>query len=113
MPLDHKTQRVEIRLQTAFGHEPLVLRKLECAFLAAGNQRFPLGAVGLLASDRAAVADLLRNLVDHYEHYSRTAQEFKKTWAPVHTAGQVLADLLERAGRSEGACAATPREQAA
>jgi hypothetical protein len=109
VPLDGRARRVEIRLQTAFGHEPLTLRKLDCCFLASGGAELPRGAVGLLSSDRSQVPELLRNVVDHYDHYAKTARKFAATWAPIHTARQVLADLLERAGN----CELAPQEQAA
>ena len=35
VPFSSGTRRIEIRLQTAFGHEPFLLRQIDCSFLAA------------------------------------------------------------------------------
>ncbi|HEX4146669.1 MAG TPA: hypothetical protein VHY91_24415 [Pirellulales bacterium] len=98
VPLHGQCRQIEIRLQTAFGHEPFLLRRIECSFLAASDLSQPArGAVGQLASDAGQVADCLRDIVDHYDHYEKSARAFAATWAPVHTAGQVLSDLTARA----------------
>ncbi|HEX4146670.1 MAG TPA: hypothetical protein VHY91_24420 [Pirellulales bacterium] len=94
VPLDGRSRQIEIRLQTAFGHEPLVLRRMDCTFLAAPEQSRPaLGAVGRLASDPAQAAECLQDIVDHYDHYEKAARAFAADWAAVHTADQVLRDL--------------------
>jgi hypothetical protein len=98
VPLESQSRQIEIRLQTAFGHEPFLLRRMECSFLAASELSRPAcGAVGQLASDVGQLADCLRDIVDHYDHYEKTARAFASQWAPVHTADQVLRDLTARA----------------
>jgi len=97
VPLESQSRQVEIRLQTAFGHEPFLLRRMDCCFLAASDFSQPArGAVGQVASDAGQVAECLRDIVDHYDHYDKTARAFAAGWAPVHTAGQVLSDLTAR-----------------
>jgi hypothetical protein len=101
VPIESQSRRVEIRLQTAFGHEPFVLRRMECCFLAAPDASLPAqGAVGRVASDPAQAAECLRDIVDHYDHYEKTARTFAAGWAAVHTANQVLCDLTSRAARA-------------
>ncbi|HEY1784481.1 MAG TPA: hypothetical protein VGG30_02995 [Pirellulales bacterium] len=98
VPLESESRQIEIRVQTAFGHEPFVLRRLECCFLAASELSQPArGAVGQVASDAGQLSDCVRDIVDHYDHYGKTARAFAEQWAPVHTAGQVLNDLTARA----------------
>ena len=70
VPLDGQCRHIEIELQTAFGREPIVLRQLECCFLAAPGEPPPLGAVGRIAGDPQQFADCLREIVDHFEHYA-------------------------------------------
>ena len=97
VPLAGQSRQIEIRLQTALGHEPLLLRRIDCCFLATSNLSQPArGAVGQVASDAGQVADCLRDIVDHYDHYDKTARAFAAGWAPVHTADQVLCDLSAR-----------------
>ncbi len=98
VPLASQSRQIEIRLETAFGHEPILLRRIECCFLAVPDASRPaIGAVGRLISDPAQAAECLRDIVDHYDHYEKTAREFAATWAPTHTADQVLRDLTARA----------------
>ena len=79
VPLDSQSRRIEIRLQTAFGHEPFLLRQMECSFLAASDQsRLARGAVGQLASQPSQVAECLRNIVDHYDHHANTAARVRR-----------------------------------
>ncbi len=107
VPLDSHSRQLEIRLQTAFGHEPFLLDEMKCSFLAASDMApLALGAVGRLATDPKQAAECLRDIVDHYDHYNKTARAFAAEWAPVHTADEVLRALTNRsavraAGRRE------------
>jgi hypothetical protein len=96
VPLRHGCRQIEIELKTALGHEPVVYRGLECCFLDAPGP-VPRGAVGLAASDADQVADCLRDIVDHYQHYAQTAADFATIWARKHTAGGVIDALTRRA----------------
>ncbi len=97
VPLSRECRQVEIRLQTAFGHEPVLLRRMECCFLAASDRPdLARGAVGRVASSPGQAAGCLRDIVDHYDHYEKTAQAFAADWASSHTADQVLCDLTAR-----------------
>jgi hypothetical protein len=100
VPLCGQSQQIQIRLQTALGHEPFLLRRIDCCFLAAGESPVPGGAVGQLASDPSQAADALRDVVDHYDHYEQTARAFAADWATEHSAEQVLRKLTTRSAWS-------------
>ena len=97
VPLSSQSRRIEIRLQTAFGHEPLVLQRMECCFLAASDQSRPAhGAVGRLFSDPGQAADCLRDIVDHYDHYDKTVRVWGRTVFAAH--GRTGAARLDHPG---------------
>jgi hypothetical protein len=106
VPLEGQSRQIEIRVQTAYGHEPFVLERLECCFLAAPDRaRLAHSAVGRLASDPAQAAECLRDVVDNFDHYEKTARAFAVDWAAEHTGSQVLWDLTTRAAGSRGKAA--------
>jgi hypothetical protein len=106
VPLESQSRQIEIRVQTAYGHEPFVLERLECCFLAAPDRaRLAHSAVGRLASDPAQAAECLRDVVDNFDHYEKTARAFAVDWAAEHTGSQVLWDLTTRAAGSRGKAA--------
>ncbi len=49
--------------------------------------------MGLIAADVTQFSRLLGDLVQHYQHYRRTAIEYSQTWAPAHRAGAVIGTL--------------------
>jgi hypothetical protein len=81
----------------AYRDAPVAVRDVQLDFLSTANapgQTCPLGAVGLIAADPCQVPALLRNLVDHYPHYRRTAAEFAERWIEWHNPDRVVAELL-------------------
>jgi hypothetical protein len=104
LSLDPGARRIRLRLQTAFGREPLVIRGLDCSFLAS-TVELPRGAVGLVVSDPNQVATCVRELADHYDHYDRTARALAAKWSQWHNADQAF-DALTRPGRNDQVCRA-------
>ncbi len=99
VPLDAQCRQIEIRFETAFGHEPFLLGRLECCFLGGSDSGVPQGAVGRLASDPAQTAECLRDIVDHYDHYENTTRAFATTWGPAHTADKIVRDVARPTAR--------------
>ena len=57
------------------------------------NGSFPLSAVGLIYYSVSEVAPLVRNLIEHYPHYRKTATKFSDSWRALHNADRLIADL--------------------
>lgn len=72
---------------------------LEIVFLRApSGRRFPAGAVGLIYHSSAEIPALIKDMIDHYAHYRRTAAEFSGKWRAYHNSDRLLRDLEVTAG---------------
>jgi hypothetical protein len=54
----------------------------------------PAGAVGRIAANLIEAPTLVREMIDHHEHYRRTSTEFAASCRARHTAAGVLRHLL-------------------
>jgi len=95
VPVRPGTRSIRLQTANAYGDVPVVVRQDDIAFLSA-DASCPQGAVGLIAADAEQVPELLRDMIDHYDHYRATAGEFSKQWGPWHSPQQVTTILLEQ-----------------
>jgi hypothetical protein len=56
----------------------------------------PSGSVGLAAADPQQIPRLLAEMLDHYEHYQRTAQEFAGAYGKLHDPRTLVKQLIDR-----------------
>ena len=54
------------------------------------------GAVGRIVADPTEAPRLVREMIEHHEHYRRTSAEFATTCRARHHAAEVLRHLLEK-----------------
>jgi hypothetical protein len=52
--------------------------------------------VGLAAADPQQIPRLLAEMLDHYEHYQRTAQEFAGAYGKLHDPRTLVKQLIDR-----------------
>ena len=57
------------------------------------GQSVPLGAVGLAYHETLEIPDLIREIVDHYPHYRKTAIQFTGEWHKYHNADRLVEEL--------------------
>ena len=95
-----------VRLWLAFG-APYVNRQVSVSditidFLSAAQdtRQAPTGAVGLIYNTPAEIPDLLRELIDEYPHYRRTARAFAAKWTFYHNADRLVQELEVVTGHS-------------
>ena len=100
--------RMEWECHAAFQDQPLEISEFGAQFMAprTPGATIPLGAVGLIFSDAAQTPDLLRNLVEHYPHYERTAAAFARRFFAEHSPDHVVAELMSRDSGAESRRAA-------
>jgi hypothetical protein len=101
VPLAQGCQNVRLLLSNAYGRQRLLVEGLELAFLSTAalqTPSCPAGAVGLIAADMDQVPRLLRDMVDHYDHYRRTAAQFAPRFAAIHSPQHLIERLLDSAG---------------
>ncbi len=76
--------------------------------LPAGNRRQPLsvdsetalGRVGIVVADHSQLADAVREMVDHFDHYRDSARQFSKQWFAMHHPKRTIAHLIGASDRS-------------
>jgi len=68
------------------------LRGLEVHLLSCQNA-VPLSAVGVVFHDTGEIAPLVRDLVEHHEHYLQTARGFARTWQNYHNSDRLVGEI--------------------
>ena len=84
-----------------------MVRRFRIEFLS--GEMPPLSAIGVAYHHTRDVAGCVRELIDHYPHYRRTAVEFSKRWFAYHNARRLVDVLVEKA---DGKRPATTRAEA-
>ncbi len=97
--LDPQASAVQLTWRNAYGNDPMHLVDVQATWLdsaRAAKGKCPLGKVGLIAADRQQIPSLLRDMVNHYDHYRRTAEEFSKDWFARHDPRQTVSQLIAK-----------------
>jgi hypothetical protein len=98
-------------LSSAYPNEKASLRSVGIEFLRAPDGRsIPRGAVGLIYRSVAEIPSLVRDLIDNYGHYRRTAIEFSRRWREYHNSDRLVRELE---GNAMGAVAQVEERRAA
>ncbi|MFN9878867.1 MAG: hypothetical protein ACK557_10355, partial [Planctomycetota bacterium] len=58
------------------------------------SRSLPQAVVGLIAADRSHLPLVIDELVNHYQHYRRTAEQFSSRWYAAHRPTAVIGRLL-------------------
>ncbi len=90
------TNDLQLTWQNAFSSQLIELKDVEFLFLSAVGMECPLGAVGRIAAGVDQAPDLLRDIVDHYAHYRRTAEAFAPDWGVWHSPAKVVQILTRQ-----------------
>lgn len=72
------------------------LRRLRLDLLRA-KEALPVSAVGVVYHSVAEITPLVRDLIEHHEHYKRTAREFSLRWQEYHNSDQLITSLETKA----------------
>ena len=93
-PLKKQTQSVELTLRNAFHDSNASVKNVEIMTVALKNDSVPRGAVGIIAADEDDLPNCIDELVQHYDHYRRTAEIFSKSWSRKHQPDRTIAHLI-------------------
>jgi hypothetical protein len=55
----------------------------------------PMGCIGVAYDEPAGITAAVRELLDHFEHYSRSAHEFARGWQQYHNADRLVSEILQ------------------
>ena len=97
--LDADAARVELVFQDAYCCGAIEIIDFQCSFLAARRphgSHLPSGAVGIIAADPAQIPRLLVEMIEHYDHYRRTAEQFSHQWMKRHSPQNTFATFMAR-----------------
>jgi len=90
------TRRIRISLSNAFEEATVSLFEASARWLTLpAGQAIPMSAAGVAYSSEtpAALAGAVREVLDHYDHYRRTARDFAATIGERHSAGRLIERL--------------------
>jgi hypothetical protein len=85
--------RLGLSLHNAYGDAPVTLQRLTATRIASATA-VPGGAVGQIVADPGEAPSLVREMIEHHEHYRRTSAEFAAACRARHHAAKVLRHLL-------------------
>ncbi|MDA7925343.1 hypothetical protein N9B46_00725 [Mariniblastus sp.] len=80
------TAVVDYNLSNAFHKSTASIRRAQIRTikLDPSDKTQPVGAVGIIASDEADLANSVREMVTHFDHYRDSAMQFSKQWRASH-----------------------------
>lgn len=100
VPLDPGCARVTLTIASSQPGLNLTITRLRLDLLAHdGCAKLPLGSVGVAYQDPSGISGALRELIDNYEHYRQTAQDFAKHWQEFHNADRLVQEIAAAGDR--------------
>ncbi|MCH7728649.1 MAG: hypothetical protein IH991_19515 [Planctomycetes bacterium] len=96
--------QVRLHWRNAYHHELLTVDGVEVSFHSTQSHSgtYPAGAVGLIAADYSAVPSLIREMIAHFDHYKKTAEEFSRDWFRRHDPAETVAQLVKHRAHRPG-----------
>jgi hypothetical protein len=97
-PVHEKADTARITLKNAFHHSSASLRNLQLwiAKRSPGEpetESIPRSSVGVIAPDRDHLGECLTEIVNHFEHYRQSAEQFSHRWYARHHPRQTIVQL--------------------
>ena len=95
IPLQSDCYRIWLGFKNAFGNSAMRLIRINVEFLEPSNsaKSFPMGAVGLAYDTPYEISGLIRDIIDNYQHYKRTALQFSREYLMVHNAENLVQEI--------------------
>jgi len=87
-------QMARLELRSAQPETAISLKQVHFRMLGAEARGLPQAVVGLVAADKAHLPLVIDELVNHYQHYRRTAEQFAIRWYAAHRPTAVIGRLL-------------------
>jgi hypothetical protein len=92
--LDAGPGQITLRVRNPQENHRIVVTDFLTRFLRASHPHgCPAGSVGLIAAHPAQIPVMLRDMVQHYDHYRESAIAFSHTWNQAHHPSQTIAML--------------------
>ena len=94
-PLAEGVAQIELSVYNALSALPLSLNEIRIDFLAA-PEGLPASAVGAVYAEPGELADCVREVLAHYDHYLASAIGFSHRWAEHHSPETLIEQLVAR-----------------
>lgn len=88
---------INLRMSNAFHDSTAGVRLIAIHTLAVDRASTPVGSVGLIAMGEEDIPRAINEMVEHYDHYRRTASQFAEFWYRQHEPKQTFSSLVATA----------------
>jgi glycosyltransferase involved in cell wall biosynthesis len=92
--LHSRVDTVALEFFLTHGNASCALSHLEAVFLRQGSEPLHTDAVGRAYLPSDSIAHHVSELIDHYDHYRRTACEYAVAWNHRHSATRLIGELM-------------------
>ena len=89
-----KASTIRLRFRNAFHNSTATIKDLQIVTLGGDNGATPLGIVGISAADESNLPGCVEEMVQHYDHYQRSASQFAEKWYEQHEPRRTITHLL-------------------
>ncbi|MGC1928719.1 MAG: glycosyltransferase, partial [Candidatus Nitrosopolaris sp.] len=102
LPLKSDCYRIWLGFKNAFENKAIRLNRINIAFLEPQqpSRRYPMGAVGLSYDNPNEISELLRDIIDNYQHYRKSALAFSHEYLKVHNANHLVEEIQNKVTKS-------------
>jgi hypothetical protein len=91
--LDPRCSKAWLALGSASPSGSVSISDLRVDLVVAGEH--PRSAVGVIYQSPSELPSLMRELIDHHDHYRATARDFAEGWNEYHNAARLVEILAE------------------
>jgi hypothetical protein len=81
-------------MSNAFHDSSAGIRLIAIHTLSVDRASTPVGSVGLIATGEEDIPRAINEMVEHYEHYRRTAWQHAEFWYQQHQPNQTISSLV-------------------
>jgi len=91
-------QTIEIAISNAFSAATAILKNIRIELLTmatnSASSSIPLSSVGIIAADSNQLSSSVAEMVEHYDHYKSSAENFAKHWFAMHNPLRTVGHLI-------------------
>ena len=90
---------VSISFHNAFDNFLVALKDVTLQYLEPSSGEIPLSSVGVIVDDIEDAIEALGEIVNHYPHYLKTAQDVRKQWNEWNNARSLVRQIISQSAR--------------
>ena len=98
LPLNSKTCSVDFSLTNAFHNSTASINRARLRTFDSPQSGLPIGSVGVVASDQADLPNCVDEVVNHFDHYRKSAMAYSGRWFSQHDPNRTVNHLISANG---------------